>query len=207
MSGDLPPAAIAILEATRQVITRRGPDKFRISAVATASGVSRPTLYKYFPTKDDLLSALTGYEKERFDRHLHEVIEAEGTPAGRLDAALRCLITYLDGLMGPDPLGTDLAFALGSLHESLEPQSAAFAALLGDALDAIPAVQAGHLSRVGASELFIRIAYSHFLIPHPEPEDLLTDLRHLAGLPAAPRKTAAKTKTKTSTTSNAKGRT
>ena len=182
----LPPHARAILEATRQVITQRGPDNFRLTAVATVAGVSRPTLYKYFPTKDDLLSALTEYEKERFDRHLHEVIDAERTPARKLDAALRCLVTYLDGLIGPDPLGTDLAFALGSLHESLEPQSVAFARLLGEGLDVVPAVKAGRLSRVAASGLFIRVAYSHFLIPHPDPEELLADLRALAGLTGRP---------------------
>lgn len=179
---EIPPAVLSILEATRQVITQRGPDKFSFSAVAVAAGVSRPTLYKYFPTKDDLLSALTDYETERFDRQLHEVIDKERTPARRLDAALQCLVTYLDGLMGPDPLGTDLSFALGSLHASIEPQSAAFARMLGDALKVVPAVQAGRLSPVDASELFIRVAYSHFLIPHPEPEDLVANLRHLAGL-------------------------
>ncbi len=182
-AASAPPATLlAIMEATRQVIAQRGPDKFRLSAVATTAGVSRPTLYRYFPTKEDLLGALTDYERERFDRHLREVIEAERSPARRLDAALRLLVNYLDGLMGPDPIGTDLAFALGSLNVAIGPQSAAFARALGDALDEVPAVRTGKLSRVAASELFIRIAYSHFLVPHAEPEVLLANLRHLAGL-------------------------
>ena len=182
-SAPVPPATfLAIMEGTRQVIAQRGPDKFRLSAVAATAGVSRPTLYRYFPTKDDLLEALTEYEKERFDRHLREVIDAERTPVRRLDAALRCLVTYLDGLMGPDPIGADLSFALDSLRSSIGPQSAAFARLLGDALEEIPAVRAGRLSRIQASELFMRVAYSHFLVPHPEPVVLLANLRHLAGL-------------------------
>jgi hypothetical protein len=115
-------------------------------------------------------------------------VAEEQTPARQLDAALRCLVNYLDGLMGPDPIGVDLAFALGSLNASIEPQSAAFARILGDALESVPAVRAGKLSRVGASELFLRIAYSHYLVPHPEPEVLLVNLQHLAGLSLRPTK-------------------
>ncbi len=181
-SVDRPASVVAILEGTRKVIAQRGPEKFRMSMVAEASGVSRPTLYRYFPAKEDLLEALTQYEKERFDRHLREVMAGQRSPAGRLDAALGCLVTYLDGLMGPDPIGVDLAFALGSLKRSIGPQSKAFARQLGDALDEVPAVGAGKLSRVQASELFIRVAYSHFLLPHPKPKVLLANLRHLAGI-------------------------
>ena len=45
----------AILDATRQVIAERGPGKFTMSAIAATAGVSRPTLYKWFPTKEALL--------------------------------------------------------------------------------------------------------------------------------------------------------
>jgi TetR/AcrR family transcriptional repressor of uid operon len=190
--SDHPAPVLAILEATREVIAQRGPEKFSFSAVARAAGVSRPTLYKYFPTRDDLLEVLTDYEKERFDRHLQDAVDAAPSAARQLDAALRLLVTYLDDLMGPDPIGTDLAFALGSLNAALEPQAAAFARVLGDALDEVPAVRAGKLSRVAASELFLRFAYSHYLVPHSKPEVLLTDLRNLAGL--AP---VARTKTTT----------
>ena len=31
-------------------------------------------------------------------------------------------------------------------------------------------------------ELFLRVAYSHYLVPHPEPEVLLANLRNFAGL-------------------------
>lgn len=172
-----------ILAATRQVITERGPEKLRMSAIATAAGVSRPTLYRWFPSKDLLLAALTEYEEHVFDTRLREAIDAERSPARKLDAALRLLVTYLDGLMGPDPIGADPGFALRSLAASLGPQTAAFARLLGDALETVPAVREGRLRREQAAELFLRLAYSHYLVPHPEPEVLLADLRAFAGLP------------------------
>lgn len=173
----------AILDATRRVIAERGPGKFTMSAIAAAAGVSRPTLYKWFPTKDALLDALTTYEEELFDARLQAVIEAQATPARRLDAALRLLVTYLDGLMGPDPIGADPGFAIRSLAGSLPQQTASFVRRLGDAFETVPAVREGRLSREAAAELFLRLAYSHYLVPHRDPELLLSDLRSFAGLP------------------------
>src|ERR1700710_1983441 len=105
----------AILDATRRVIAERGPEKFTMSAIATAAGVSRPTLYRWFPTKDELLAAITAYEEEQFDLGLHAVIDAHRSPAKRLDAVLRYVVTYLDELVGADPIGVDPRFALQSL--------------------------------------------------------------------------------------------
>jgi len=184
--GSPPPASStsveAILAAARRVIAERGPGKFTMSAVAAAASVSRPTLYRWFPTKDELLRALTAYEEQLFDARLRALIEAQRSPARRLDAALRCLVTYLEGLMGPDPIGADPGFAIQSLASSLAPQTASFVRLLGDAFETVPAVRLGHLSREQAAELFLRLAYSHYLVPHPDPEMLLANLRSFAGL-------------------------
>jgi AcrR family transcriptional regulator len=172
----------AILAATRQVVAERGPDRFTMSAIAKAAGVSRPTLYRWFPTKDSLLEEFSAYEQRVFAERLRAVVSNRRTPARRLDAALRFVVTYLDGLMGPDPIGADPAFAMQSLAAALAPQTDVFAAVLGDALDAVPAVQLGQLTRVEAADLFLRFAYSQFLFPHPDVEQLLANLRNLAGL-------------------------
>ena len=172
----------AILEATRRVIAERGPERFTMSAIATAAGVSRPTLYRWFPTKDALLAALTAHEEARFDSGLAAIVAAQRSPGRRLDAALRFLVTYLDGTMGPNPIGVDPRFAIQSLANSLQPQTASFVRLLGNTFDTVPAVRLGRLTREQAAELFLRVAYSHYLIPHPEPEVLLAGLRSFAGL-------------------------
>lgn len=173
----------AILAATRQAIVERGPGKLTLSAIAAAAGVSRPTLYRWFPTKEDLLVAISAYEEEQFDIGLRAVIDAHRVPARRLDAALRYLVTYLDGLIGPDPIGAEPNFALRSLARSLPVQIDSLVRLLGDAFQQVPAVRGGALSREQAAELFLRIAYSHYLVPHPDPEVLLANLRSFAGMP------------------------
>jgi TetR/AcrR family transcriptional regulator, repressor for uid operon len=173
----------AILAATRRVIAERGPEKLRMSAIAAAAGVSRPTLYHWFPSKAELLEALTVYEEEVFDARLQEAVLAQRSATRRLDAALHLLVTYLDGLMGPDPVGADPGFAIRSLARSLGPQTASFVRVLGDAFDVVPAVRQRRLTREQAAELFLRVAMSHYLIPHPDPEVLLANLRAFAGLP------------------------
>ncbi|MBL7548323.1 TetR/AcrR family transcriptional regulator [Frankia sp. AgB1.9] len=185
----------AILAASRRVVLRGGPGRLTLSAVAAAAGVSRPTLYRWFPTKDDLLAAISTYEREQFDLGLRAVVRAQRGPGPRLDAALRYLVTYLDGVLDADPIGADPRFALQSLNEHLPEQTQSLnehlpeqtqslVRLLGNAVYQVPAVRRGELSSEQAAEMFVRVAYSHYLVPHPEPEVLLANLRAFAGLAA-----------------------
>ena len=171
-----------ILEAARRAIATRGPIKLTLSVVAEEAGVSRPTLYRWYPTKTILLAALAAYEVELFDKGLKEAIEPQRTGERRLDAALRYLIRYLDDSLGTSAIGADADFALQSLADSLEPHVLSLAALLGDSLECVPAVSSGAISRGQAAEMFLRVAYSHYLVPHRNPEELLNILRGFAGL-------------------------
>ena len=175
-----------ILEAARRAIAARGPVKLTLSAVAEEAGVSRPTLYRWYPTKTVLLAALAGYEVELFDKGLKEAIEPHRSGEWRVDAALRYLIGYLDNSLGASSVGADADFALQSLEDSLEPHVLSLAALLGDSLECVPAVSSGAVSRGQAAELFLRVAYSHYLVPHRNSEELLNVLRGFAGLGRAP---------------------
>lgn len=171
-----------ILEGARRAIATRGPIKLTLSVVAEEAGVSRPTLYRWYPTKTILLAALAAYEVELFDKGLKEAIEPQRTGERRLDAALRYLIRYLDDSLGTSAIGADADFALQSLADSLEPHVLSLAALLGDSLECVPAVSSGAISRGQAAEMFLRVAYSHYLVPHRNPEELLNILRGFAGL-------------------------
>jgi AcrR family transcriptional regulator len=185
MLGDMGPHSTtveSILEAARTAIAERGPGKLTLSAVASAAGISRPTLYRWFPTKEDLLAAITAYEEERFDIGLQQVVDAHRTPKRRLEAALRYLMNYLDESMMQDPIGVDPEYALRSMALSLESHIEILARLLGDALFEVPAVRVGALSPEQAAELFLRMAYSHYLIPHANADVLLTMMRDFAGI-------------------------
>jgi hypothetical protein len=44
-------------------------------------------------------------------------------------------------------------------------------------------VRSGAMTSAQAAEMFLRVAISHYLVPHPEPDVLLANLRSFAGLP------------------------
>jgi AcrR family transcriptional regulator len=182
--------ADTILAAAQRSIRRRGPQKLSLSAVAEEAGVSRPTVYRWFPTKTLLLAAITAYEVEQFDAGLQALADRHHDPTARFDAALRYLVTYLDDTMGTDAISADPAFALQSLADSLGPHIESVAGVLGDALDRIPAVRSGALTRVQGAEMLLRLAYSHYLVPNPDPDRLLTTMRLFAGVETRPQRRA-----------------
>jgi TetR/AcrR family transcriptional regulator, repressor for uid operon len=188
MSGR-PSTADLILAAAMRSVRGRGREKLTLSAVAAEAGVSRPTLYRWFPTKTLLLAAMTAYEVEQFDVGLQALADAHTDPAARFDAALRYLVTYLDETMGADAIRADPAFSLQSLADSLAPHIESVARVLGDALDQIPNVRRGALTREQGAEILLRVAYSHYLVPNPDTEQLLATLRAFAGLEAGARRT------------------
>lgn len=153
-----------------------------LSAVAARARVSRPTLYRWFPTRDHLLEAVADEEKREFHAGMRVVIDAHRAPERRLDAALRHLVLYLDGSQGVDPIGADPEFVVLGFRRILATQVEALVEVLGDSLNQVPAVRAGALTRVQAAEMLLRLACSHYLVPHPDPEVLLADIRAFAGL-------------------------
>ena len=167
------PTEDSILQAARRAMADRGPGPLTMSAVAAAAGISRPTLYRWFPTKGDLLAAVSDYEERQFGIGLQVVIDSQSTRRAQLDAALRYLVTYLDESMMPDPIGIDPAFALESIRRSLGPHAEILARLLGDALLELPAVRRGTLTKEQAAAMFLRLAYSHYLVPDNDVESLL----------------------------------
>ncbi|CAO5159082.1 DNA-binding transcriptional regulator, AcrR family [Frankia sp. AiPs1] len=56
--GDEVEAREWILDAAVRCLDRDGPAVTSISAVATELGVTRPTIYRYFPGSDELLAAV-----------------------------------------------------------------------------------------------------------------------------------------------------
>ena len=174
--------AETILQAARLAMAERGPGTLTMSAVAAVAGISRPTLYRWFPTKADLLAAVSAYEEVLFDIGLQVEIDAHRSPRRRLDAAIRYLVSYLDESMIPDPISVDPVFALESIARSLPPHVETLVRLLGDSLLEIPAVSQGILSKEQGAEMLLRLAYSHYLVPHSDPNELLAMVRKFAGI-------------------------
>ncbi|WP_043627452.1 TetR family transcriptional regulator [Nonomuraea candida] len=87
----------AISTVAIRLFLARGFDEVPVTEVAAAAGVSKPTLFKYFPTKEDLVL-------HRISDHLGEsarVVRGRAPGEGPVEALRR---HFLDGLARHDPI-------------------------------------------------------------------------------------------------------
>jgi AcrR family transcriptional regulator len=170
---------VRLLDATGVALARYGPRKLSLTDIAALAGVSRPTLYRHFASKEELLLALAEHEKQRYDTELAAALHGlEG--AKRLDRALRFMVEFqqdypMRGLVVIEP-----AFMLEQLETSLRARRASLIPLfeqLG------PRAARGGAGPADLADLVVRTALSHFLIAGDDDTQLLRELRHIAGLP------------------------
>ena len=86
-----------ITEAAVELHGSVGPARTTISAVAERAGVQRQTVYRHFPTEDDLFDACSGHFAEAHPWPDVEAWRAIADPAERLEAALGELYAYYEG--------------------------------------------------------------------------------------------------------------
>ena len=91
--GDL---ADRILDAAQRLVFRTAPGKLSLSDVATMAGVSRPTIYRYFVSKEDLIDALGKRERRRFDAAMDKAMSGV-VGVARLEAALDVVAGFRRG--------------------------------------------------------------------------------------------------------------
>jgi AcrR family transcriptional regulator len=85
-----------ITEAAVELHGSVGPARTTITAVADRAGVQRQTVYRHFPTEDDLFTACSGHFAETYPRPDLEAWRAIADPEERLTAALDDLYAYYE---------------------------------------------------------------------------------------------------------------
>ncbi len=79
-----------ILAATHRLMTERGYAAMSMEELAASVGVSKPTLYSQFPTKEDLVAAMAA---QLLDRLFADVERAPGqSPLAQLLGLLRAIV-------------------------------------------------------------------------------------------------------------------
>jgi AcrR family transcriptional regulator len=79
----------ALLDAGRDLVTEGGPDALTLAALARRVGLSRPSLYEYFRSREELVAAIVIDELPEWTRHLDRAVaSADGIPA-KIEAYLR----------------------------------------------------------------------------------------------------------------------
>lgn len=101
-----------LLDATARCIVRRGDTAIRMSEVSEEAGVSRSTLYRYFPGRDDLLLGLL---LRRIDGALRKLVDGLPYPDDPVRSLpeMALVPVYSVDQNPPDPLNRAL-FSAGS---------------------------------------------------------------------------------------------
>ncbi|WP_051581348.1 TetR/AcrR family transcriptional regulator [Pseudonocardia acaciae] len=86
-----------ILSAAYQQAEDFGLRRFTMDDVARRVGLSRVTIYRYFPKKDQLMNALLMRELRRFLTRADAVIDAQPTPEAKLVEGLLFCLGFLRG--------------------------------------------------------------------------------------------------------------
>ena len=156
-----------ILAATAEVLGRNGMTKLSLSEVASQAGVSRPTLYRWFASKKELLEAFVVWERQFYETAVAEA--TAGLPAcERLDAALRVIVNYQQSYPGlrmvdiePEQVIKRLSRVIPLMRQRLER--------LASGPDPALAVSTA-----------VRVAISHYVVHSDDDADFLNQLRHAA---------------------------
>ncbi len=78
-----------IIAAARSLLAAEGPSAVQLRAIAREMGVTAPALYRYFPSRDDLVSALSASLFDELVAELEKARDAWPTAAPRLTGASR----------------------------------------------------------------------------------------------------------------------
>src|SRR5690606_14408076 len=160
-----------ILEATAEVLSRAGKRKLSLSEVALQAGVSRPTLYRWFASKEDLLDAFGAYERQLFDTGISKATAGlRGNE--KLDAALRFIVEYQHSYSGVRLVDIEPEVVIAQLSQVIPVMRARLQRLLPGANGAAKAATA------------IRVAVSHYIVRSDDDDQFLAQLRHAVGIKA-----------------------
>lgn len=178
--GDL---ADRILDATRRLLVTAGARKLSLSDVATLAGVSRPTIYRYFASKEDLIDALGAQERRRFDTAMERAMTGV-TGVARLEAAVDVVVSFVADQPPGRQLDLDPGFALEQMAQALPMITKGLTAVVQQCAreNGIDAA----VSARGLAGAIARVALSHYLFPDTDPTAMRRQIRAAAGLPVSP---------------------
>ncbi len=168
-----------ILDAAQRLVFRTGARKMSLSDVATLARVSRPTIYRYFVSKEELIDALGKRERRRFGAAMDKATSGV-VGIARLEAAVDVVATFVED----QPPGRLLDLEPGFAHE----QMAQALPMLTEVLMVIlrrwaredasaPPVNPGDLAGAIA-----RTALSHYIFPDTDRTAARRQIRAAAGL-------------------------
>jgi AcrR family transcriptional regulator len=170
------PTEERILVAALGLIGRRGVKRLGMQEIAESAGVSRGTLYRYFPSKDQVLIAAAAYDERRFSTGLDEVLAATRAPEDQIGAFMAYAFDFIRSHPCRPLFESEPGFVMGYLLEHLPSLRGELVLRLGDAFDTVPAVAAGALDREQLVDVVVRLFAASWIIPESDDASLVQSI-------------------------------
>lgn len=165
VSGDAETVS-RILDGAYQAVVRRGLSKVSMSNIGESAGVSRGTLYRYFASKDEVLSALPDFILLRWEQDMRAAVASHPEPEDRLRVVMEAIIGYAD--RAPESLRLiqqEPELGLAMLKRNLPQTVRVVADLLEPVIEDAAVVRHRVVTGPEFAEIMLRIAMSGFLVP------------------------------------------
>jgi AcrR family transcriptional regulator len=168
-----------ILTAALELIGRRGVRRLGMQELAEAAGVSRGTLYRYLPSKEQVLAAAAAFDGLRFTNGLDEVLAVERAPEERISAFMSYAFDFIRTHPCRPLFESEPGFVMSYLLDHLPALREELVWRLGDALDAVPAVAAGTLGKEELVDVIARLFASSWIIPETDDASLVQSVNRV----------------------------
>lgn len=95
MNNDMESKKNIILEKGFETYTTDGPKNFTVERLASDLGMSKKTIYKYFPTKDILLKKIFEFFTGGIKKHFENIAHSDENPVVKLNRVMDYLIKWM----------------------------------------------------------------------------------------------------------------
>jgi AcrR family transcriptional regulator len=165
--GDTAPSAsiLKIMDGALKAISARGIRKVSMSDICDASGISRGTLYRYFPTKEDVLAAVSEFVSSSFERGVREAAEACDDPLERFRAAMKFYAQFTIARTPDKLLELEPAFHMAFFRSHFQRHKAAVLDALSLSFDYFDSLTDAPIDREGFVESLVRMQLSTLIVP------------------------------------------
>jgi AcrR family transcriptional regulator len=173
------PTEVRILTAALGLIGRRGVRRLGMQEIAEAAGVSRGTLYRYFPSRDDVLAAAADFDEQRFSSGADEVLASVSDPEQRISAFMAYAFEFIRSHSARSLFESEPGFVLSYLLDHLPALRGELILRLGDALNSVPAVKRGDLDREQLADVIVRLFASSWIMPESDERTLVDSINRI----------------------------
>lgn len=166
-----------ILDGAAAAVALHGLAKFDMGDVSRSSGLSRGTVYRYFPNRGGLLAQLARREGARFRQRLLEAIEQAPAGPERILIAVEHATRHVQAhRMLQRILETDPALVLREMRTQFAGIKNELRPVLAPALETLEPVHRGAAEVEDLLDWMTRLMLSAYLFPSANPDDMASKL-------------------------------